>query len=157
MEYYSALKRNEILTHATTQMNVRNVILNEINQSQRDKHCMLLLIWVPRAIYCISQFNHSVMSNALRSHRLRHPRLPCPSATPGACSNLCTSSWWCHPTIWSSAFPFSSAFNLSQHQGLFKWVSSSHQVAKVLELFKTFGVFQLQHQSSQWIFKTDFL
>ena len=44
----------------------------------------------------------------------------------------------------------SSAFNLSQHQGLFKWVSSSHQVAKVLE-------FQLQHQSFQWIFKIDFL
>ena len=41
------------------------------------------------------------------------------------------------------------AFNLSQHQGLFQWVSSSHQVAKVLE-------FQLQHQSFQWIFKTDF-
>ena len=40
-------------------------------------------------------------------------------------------------------------FNLSQHQGLFRWVSSSHQVAKVLEL-------QLQHQSFQWIFKTDF-
>ena len=44
----------------------------------------------------------------------------------------------------------SPAFNLSQHQGLFKWVSSSHQVAKVLE-------FQLQHQSFQWIFRTDFL
>ena len=44
----------------------------------------------------------------------------------------------------------SSAFNLSQHQSLFKWVSSSHQVAKVLE-------FQLQHQSFQWIFRTDFL
>ena len=42
------------------------------------------------------------------------------------------------------------AFNLSQHQGLFQWVSSSHQVAKVLE-------FQLQHQSFQWIFRTDFL
>ena len=42
------------------------------------------------------------------------------------------------------------AFNLSQHQGLFQWVSSSHQVAKVLEL-------QLQHQSFQWIFRTDFL
>ena len=38
--------------------------------------------------------------------------------------------------------PSSSAFNLSQHQGLFQWVSSSHQVAKVLE-------FQLQHQSFQ--------
>ena len=41
-------------------------------------------------------------------------------------------------------------FNLSQHQGLFKWVSSLHQVAKILE-------FQLQHQSLQWIFRTDFL
>ena len=42
------------------------------------------------------------------------------------------------------------AFNLCQHQGLFKWVSSSHQVAKVLE-------FQLQYQSFQWIFRTNFL
>ena len=42
------------------------------------------------------------------------------------------------------------AFNLSQHQGLFKWVTSSHHVAKVLE-------FQLQHQSYLWIFRTDFL
>ena len=41
-------------------------------------------------------------------------------------------------------------FNLSQHQGLFQWVCSSHQVAKVLE-------FQLQYQSFQWIFRTDFL
>ena len=46
--------------------------------------------------------------------------------------------------------PSPSAFNHSQHQGLFKWVSSLHQVAKVLE-------FQLQHQSFQWIFRTDFL
>ena len=45
------------------------------------------------------------------------------------------------------SFPSPSAFNLSQHQGLFKWVSSSHQVAKVLE-------FQLQHQSFQWVFRT---
>ena len=44
----------------------------------------------------------------------------------------------------------SPTFNLSQHHGLFKWVSSSHQVAKVLE-------FQLQHQSFQWIFRTDLL
>ena len=41
--------------------------------------------------------------------------------------------------------PFPPAFNLSQHQGLFQWVSSSHQETKVLEL-------KLQHQSSQWIF-----
>ena len=46
--------------------------------------------------------------------------------------------------------PSPPAFNLSQHQSLFQWVSSSHQVAKVLE-------FQLQHQSFQWTFGTDFL
>ena len=50
-----------------------------------------------------------------------------------------------HPLL-----PPSPALKLPQHQGLFKWVSSSHQVAKVLE-------FQLQHQSFQWIFRTDFL
>ena len=51
-----------------------------------------------------------------------------------------------HPLLSPSA----PTFTLSQHQSLFKWVSSSHQVGKVLE-------FQLQHQSFQWIFKTDFL
>ena len=45
---------------------------------------------------------------------------------------------------------FSPALNLSQHQGLFQWISSLHQVAKVMEL-------QLQHQSFQWIFRTHFL
>ena len=51
-----------------------------------------------------------------------------------------------HP-LWSSSPP---TFNLSQNQSLFQWVSSSHQVAKVLEL-------QLQHHSFQWIFRIDFL
>ena len=51
-----------------------------------------------------------------------------------------------HPLLFLS----SPAFNLSQPRCLFKWVSSSHQVAKVVE-------FQLQHQSFQWIFRTDFL
>ena len=46
--------------------------------------------------------------------------------------------------------PFPPAFDLSQHQGLFQGISSFHQVTKVLE-------FQLQHQSFQWIFRTDFL
>ena len=50
-----------------------------------------------------------------------------------------------HPL--SSPFP---TLNLSQHQGLFQWVSSSHQVVKLLE-------FQLQHHSFQWKFRTDFL
>ena len=50
-----------------------------------------------------------------------------------------------HPLLLSSP-----TFNLSQHWGLFKWVNSSHQVAKVLE-------FQLQHQSFQWTPRTDLL
>ena len=46
--------------------------------------------------------------------------------------------------------PFLPALNISQQQGLFQWVSSSHQVTKVLELL-------FQHQSFQWIFRVDFL
>ena len=66
-------------------------------------------------------------------------RLPCPSPNPGACSNSCPLSQWCHPTISSSFIPFYSCLQSSQHQGLFQWISSSHQVSKVLE-------FQFQHQ-----------
>ena len=54
------------------------------------------------------QFGHSVMSQSLWPHGLQHARLPCPSPTPGACSNSCPSSRWCHPTISSSVIPFSS-------------------------------------------------
>ena len=90
------------------------------------------------------------MPNSLWPHGLQHARVPCPSTTRRVYSNSCSLSRWCHLTISSSVVHFSSAFNLSQHQGLFKWVSSLHQMAKVLE-------FQLQHQSFQWIFRTDFL
>ena len=76
---------------------------------------------------------------------LQHARLPCPLLSPGAYSNSRLSCWWCHPTISSSVIPFSSCL-----QSFPAWVSSSHQVARVLEL-------QLQHQSFQWIFRTDFL
>ena len=54
------------------------------------------------------QFSRSVLSNSLQPHGLQHARLPCPSPNPGACSNLSTLSRGCHPTIPSSALPFSS-------------------------------------------------
>ena len=60
---------------------------------------------------------------------------------------------WVRDAIWPShplSSPSPPTFNLSQHQDLFKWISSSHQVAKVLEL-------QPQHQAFQWIFRMDFL
>ena len=51
---------------------------------------------------CSVQFSCSVMSVSLRPHGLQHARLPCPSTTPGAYSNSCPSSRWCHSTILSS-------------------------------------------------------
>ena len=58
--------------------------------------------------HSVSQFSHSVMSSSLRSHELQHARPPCPSPTPGVHSNSRPLSWWCHPAISSSVFPFSS-------------------------------------------------
>ena len=80
----------------------------------------------------------------------KHAKPPCPSPTPRVHPN----SWhWVSDDIQPShplASPSPPALNLSQHQGIFKWVSSSHQVAKVLD-------FQLQHHSFQWTPRTDLL
>ena len=54
------------------------------------------------------QFSLSVMSDSLQSHGPQHARPPCPSKTPRVYSNSCPLSWLCHPTISSSAIPFSS-------------------------------------------------
>ena len=89
------------------------------------------------------QFSRSFASDSLRHHESQHARPPCPSPTPGVYSNSCPSSRWCHPAISSSVVPFSSCPQSLQHQGIFQWVNSSHEVANVLE-------FQLQHQSFQW-------
>ena len=65
------------------------------------------------------QFNHSVVSDSLQPHGLQHARLLCSSPTPGACSNSCPLSWWCHPTISSSAIPFSSCLQSFPELGSF--------------------------------------
>ena len=72
---------------------------------------------------CLSVCVCSVVSNTFRPHGLQHTRLSCPLPTPRACSNSCSSSWWCHPTISSSvvlffsclwSFPASGSFPISQ-------------------------------------------
>ena len=71
---------------------------------------------------CPVQFSRSVVSDSLRPHGPQHARLPCPSPTPGACSNSCPLSWRCHPTISSSvvsfsclqSFPVSESIQMSQ-------------------------------------------
>ena len=78
------------------------------------------------------QFSHSVMSNSLRPHGLQHNRLPCPSVTPGAYSNSCPSSVRPsnHLILYRPLLLLPSIF---PSISLFKCVSSSHQVAKILE------------------------
>ena len=88
-------------------------------------------------------------SDSLGPHGVQHARLPCPSPTPGACSNSCLSIGNASQPPHPLSSPSPPSFNLSQHQGL-EGVSYLHQMAKVLES-------QLQHQSFQWIFTTDFL
>ena len=114
-------------------------------------------LWHCRQIlYCLShqfssvQFSCSVMSDSLQPHESQHARPSCPSPTPRVYSNSCPSYRWCHLTISSSVVASPPAPNPSQHQGLFQWVNSSREVAKVLE-------FQLQHQSFQWTLRTDLL
>ena len=53
-------------------------------------------------------FSNSAVSDFLQPHVLQHARLPCYSPSPGACSNSCPLSWWCHPIFSSSVVPFSS-------------------------------------------------
>ena len=63
-------------------------------------------------------FSCSVVCYYLWLQRLHQARLPCSSPYPGACSNSCPLSQWCHPTISSSAIPFSPCLQSSQHQSL---------------------------------------
>ena len=65
------------------------------------------------------QLNHSVESDSLRPHGLHHARLPYPSPTPGACTNSCPLSLWCHPNISSSDISFSSCLQSFPASGSF--------------------------------------
>ena len=75
-------------------------------------------------------------------------RLPDLSPPPGACSNSCPLNWWCHPTISSSVVPFSSCLQSFPASGSFQMSQFFASGAQSAEL---------QHQSFQWIFSTDFL
>ena len=59
------------------------------------------------------------MSDPLQPHGLYHNRLPCPSLSPGVCSNSCPLNRWCHPTISSSVIPFSSCLQSFPASGSF--------------------------------------
>ena len=72
----------------------------------------------PNKAFSSVQFSCSVVSDSLRPHGLQHGRLPCPSPTPGVYS--CPLSRWCHPTISSSAVPFSACSQSFPASGSFQ-------------------------------------
>ena len=90
------------------------------------------------------------MSDSSRSHGLQNISLPCPSLLPRVFSNSCPLSRWCHPTISSSVGPFSSCLQSFPASESFPMSQLFTSGGRVLE-------FQLQHQSFQWTFRTDFL
>ena len=80
---------------------------------------LVALCWVPCSVHPAQSdvWSYSLISvvvqslsesDSLRPHGLQHTRLPCPSLSPGVCSNSCPLSQWCHSTISSSIAPFSS-------------------------------------------------
>ena len=92
------------------------------------------------------QFSQSVVSDSLQPHEPQHTNLPVHHQLPESTQTRVH----CVGDVIQPSYPLSSPSppDVSQHQGLFQWVSSSHQVAKELE-------FQLQHQSFQWTPRTD--
>ena len=138
MEYYSAIKRGAFESVLIRWMNLEPIIQSEVSQKEKDKYCILMNIW-----------------NLQRWHQRSHVSSVQFSSVPQSCPTLCnlrdctTPGFPLHhqlPELTQThvhqvgdaihpSHPLSSlsppAFNLSQHQGLFKWVSSSHQEAKV--------------------------
>ena len=114
-----------------------------LSESLRQNH-----VWVFPLLLDLLLFSHWVMSNSLRPYELQmsgfpvlHYLLEFAQTCVRQINDAIQPS---HPLL----SPSPPALNLSQHQGLFKRVSSLHQVAKVLEL---------QHQTFQWTFRVDFL
>ena len=95
------------------QLGLRNLRIN-FPASQFVRHCVGR--WGEKLSV---QFSCSVVSSSLQPHGLQDARLPCPSPTPGACSNSCPSSQSCHPTISCFVVPFSSSLQSFSASGSF--------------------------------------
>ena len=91
-----------------------------VNSSHEVAKVLSSVIFNNAAVFFSQQLSCSVMSDSLWPHGLQHTRLPCPSPTPGACSNSCPSSQWWHPTISSSVIPFSSCLQSFPASGSFQ-------------------------------------
>ena len=91
-------------------------------------------------------FSRSLVYNYLWPHGRQHTRLPCPSPTPRACSNWCSSSRQCHPTISSSVIPFSSCLQSFPASGSFQMSQFFTSCAKVLGVSASASVLPMNIQ-----------
>ena len=121
---------------------------------KRVEHVWATHIWKKKENWnkkhCSVQFSHSFVSDSLWPHELQHARPPCPSPTPRVHPDSGPSSRWCHPTISSSVVPFSSCPQSFPATGSFQisqFFTSGGQSIRA----------SVQHQSFQWVFRTDFL
>ena len=90
------------------------------NNEWSEKENKKIIPFKTSSVSSVIQSRCSVRSDSLQPHGLQHTRLLCPSPTPGACSNSCPSSWWCHANISSSVIPFSSRLHSFPASGLFQ-------------------------------------
>ena len=137
MKYYLAIKWKKNMIHVMTWINLKIIMLHERSQQKLHTISVQFSLVPPSCLTLCDLMDCST------------PGFPVHHQLPELAQ---THVHWVGDAIQPShpqLFP-SPAFNLSQHQSLFQWVSSLHQVAKVLK-------FQLQHQSFQWRFRTDFL
>ena len=104
----------------------------------------------PTQVKLLVKFSCLVVFASLWPHGLQHARAPSPSPTLGVYSNLCPLSQWCHPTISSTVVPFSSCLQPFPASWTFPVSQFFASGGQILE-------FHLQHQSFQWIYRTDFL
>ena len=124
--------RDTVPTVPPKQCLIRALMLSILNLNFKgNSSCCLPLEILFKERFGSVQFSRSVVSNSLQPHESQHTRPPCPSPTPGAHSNSCPLSRWCHPAISSSVVPFSScpqslpaseSFPMSQ---LFAWGDQS--------------------------------
>ena len=128
-EMFAVVKWQPFFEDFERQRQRKNAVSLTLRVSFSFPFLLSFLLWIQSV-----QFSHLVMSDSLWLHELQHARPPCLSATPRVHPNSCPLSRWCHPAISSSVVPFSFCpRNPSQHQSLFQWVNSSHELAKVLE------------------------
>ena len=105
-----------------TQKDSMDIIITEslVCVQLHAKHSHFIIWSTQEAMFSSVQFSHSVVSDSLQSHGLQHARPPCPSSAPGVYPNSCPLSRWCHPTISSSVFPFSSRLQSFPASGSFQ-------------------------------------